>query len=206
MPATATRRSPVVPSSNGAPPLPMHRFTVDQYHQLGQAGILTPEDRVELIDGWIVEKAVQKPPHARANARLQRVLPRVVPAGLEIRFQLPITLPTSEPEPDGVLARGPEERYRDAHPGPRDVLLVVEVADTTLAFDRGEKLLLYAAARLPAYWIINIPDQRIEVYVNPRGGRRPGYRTRTDFVRGIKVPIVVNAQTVGEIAVNDLLP
>jgi Uma2 family endonuclease len=206
MPATVTRRAPVVSVSNGVPPLLFHRFTVDQYHQLGKAGILTPEDRVELIDGWIVEKAVQKPPHARANVRLQRVLPRVVPNGLQVQFQLPITLSTSEPEPDGVIARGPEDRYDDAHPGPRDVLLVIEVADTTLAFDQGEKLILYAAARLPAYWIVNIPDQRIEVYTNPRGGRRPAYRTRNDYGRGSRVPVILNSQTVGEIAVDDLLP
>ena len=183
-----------------------HRFTVEEYHQLGEAGILTPEDRVELIDGWIVEKAVHNPPHRRVNVRLQRVLPRQLPAGVEVQFQLPITLPTSEPEPDAAVARGPAERYDDAHPGPRDVSLVIEVSDATLEFDQGGKLLLYAAARIPVYWVVNIPDSRIEEYTNPRAGRAPTYRTRTDHLRGSKVPVVLNGRTVGEIAVNDLLP
>ena len=206
MPATASRKSPVVPSPNGVPPLAFHRFTVDEYHRLGDAGILGPENRVELIDGWILEKAVQKPPHARSNARLQRLLPRIIPPGVEVQFQLPITLATSEPEPDGAVTRGPEGRYNDVHPGPRDVLLVVEVSDTSLEFDQGDKLLLYAAARLPVYWIVNIPNQRVEVYTSPRRGRRPSYQNRTDYDRGSQVPVVLNGKTVGEIAVNDLLP
>jgi Putative restriction endonuclease len=206
MPATFSRKPPVVSSSNGRLPMAIHRFTVDQYHRLGDAGILTPEDRVELIDGWIVEKAVQKPPNARTNVRLQGLLPRVLPENVEVLFQLPITLPTSEPEPDAAVARGPVERYDEAHPGPRDVLLVIEFSDTTLEFDTGDKLLLYAAARLPVYWVVNIPDHRVEVYTNPRAGRSPTYRTRVVHLRGAKVPVVLNGQTVGEILVDDLLP
>ena len=190
---------------NGPPP-GVHRFTVEQYHQLGDAGILTERDRVELIDGWILEKPVQKPPHVIALGRLQKRLPRIVPGDFEIRFQVPITLPTSEPEPDVVVARGPESRYLDAHPGPRDVALVIEVAISTLEFDRGPKLLLYAAARLPVYWIVNIPDERVEVYTNPRAGRNPAYRNHNHFARGTKVPIVLNGETISEIAVNEVLP
>lgn len=205
MPATVARRTSA-PAFLIADLVPnAHRFTVEQYHQLGDAAILSPEDRVELIDGWIREKPVQKPPHARSITRLVRVLPRIVPETYELLPQLPITLPTSEPEPDVVVARGPGERYDEMHPGPADVVLVIEVLDSTLDFDRGPKLLLYAAARLPVYWIVNIPDRRVEVYTNPRAGRRPTYRTRTDFRRGSKVPIVLNGRTVGEVAVNDLL-
>jgi Uma2 family endonuclease len=182
-----------------------YRFTVEQYHLLGDAAILTPEDRVELIDGWIREKPVQKTPHASAMTRLQNRLPRLIPANFAIRSQLPITLATSEPEPDVVVARGSEEQYDDNHPGPGDVALVVEVSDTSLDFDRGPKLLLYADARVPAYWVVNIPDQRVEVSTRPRRGRTPNYRTRTDYPRGSKVPIVLDGVTVGEIAVNDIL-
>jgi Uma2 family endonuclease len=182
------------------------RFTVEEYHQFGDAGILTPDSRVELIDGWIVEKPVQKPPHAIVMTRLTKRLPRLIPQSFEVRLQLPITLPTSEPEPDAVVARGPEERYGACHPGPNDIALLIEVSHTTLAMDQGPKKLLYAAAKLPIYWVINIPDDRIEIYTSPRAGRKPTYRTRADFRRGSKIPLIVNGKTVAEIAVNDLLP
>ncbi len=181
------------------------RFSVEEYHQFGEAGILTPESRVELIDGWIVEKPVQKPPHARCLARLQKMMPRLIPTTCEFQSQLPITLATSEPEPDMVVVRGPAERYDDSHPGPQDVLLVIEVSDTTLPLDQGPKRLLYAAARLSVYWIINIPDNRVEVYTNPRGGRNPTYRTRTDFERGARIPLILKGKIVAEIAVDELL-
>jgi hypothetical protein len=184
----------------------VYRFTVDEYHQFGDAGILTPESRVELIDGWIVEKPVQKPPHAIALTRLQKRLPKVVPTEFEIRTQLPITLPTSEPEPDAVVARGPEVRYDDSHPKPGDIAIVIEVSHASLAFDQGPKLLLYAAAKLPVYWIVNIPDQRVEVYSNPRIGRVPKYKTTANYERGATVPLVVFGKQVGAIAVTDLLP
>jgi hypothetical protein len=130
----------------------------------------------------------------------------VIPESFEVRLQLPITLPTSEPEPDAIVARGPEERYAEYHPGSDDVALLIEVSDLTLAMDQGPKKLLYAAAKVPIYWIINIPDGRIEVYTNPRGGRNPTYRTRTDFKRGSKTPLILNGKTITDIPVNDLLP
>ena len=206
MPATVARRTsaPVFLIADLVPDA--YRFSVEQYHELGDAAILTTEDRVELIDGWIREKPVQKSPHASTVTRLQKRLPRAIPDSFEFRSQLPITLATSEPEPDGVVARGPEGRYDDNHPGPRDVALVVEVSDTTLDFDRGPKLIIYADARMPVYWIVNIPDERVEVYTNPRRGRTPNFRVRTDYERGAKIPIVLHDVSVGAIAVDDLLP
>lgn len=206
MPLTVARRTSAPPFLIDDLVPDAYRFTVDQYHQLGDAGILTPEDRVELIDGWIREKPVQKSPHASTLTRLQKRLPRAIPESFEFRSQVPITLATSEPEPDAVVALGPEDRYDSNHPGPEEVVLVVEVSDASLAFDRGPKRLIYADARIPVYWIVNIPDQRVEVHTNPRRGRSPSYRTRTVYSRGAKVPIVLNGVSVGEIAVNDLLP
>jgi Uma2 family endonuclease len=207
VPGTAARRRTRTPTFLTADPLATgYRFSVDRYHQLGESGVLTSEDRVELIDGWLVEKPVQKPPHAVVVSRLLRRLSKIVPESYDLRFQVPITLATSEPEPDGVIAVGPDERYVAAHPTPKDILLVIEVADTTLAFDRGPKRLIYAAARLPVYWVVNLPGDRIEIYSNPRAGKTPAYRTRTDHERGTKVPVVINGEVVGEIAVNDILP
>jgi Uma2 family endonuclease len=203
--AIAERRTSAPKFLINDPLVGTRRFTVEEYHELGDAGILTPESRVELIDGWIVEKPVQKRPHARCLAKLQKLLPRVVPASFEFQSQLPITLTTSEPEPDVVVMRGPAERYDDVNPGPRDLALVIGVSHTSLAIDQGPKYILYAAARVPVYWIINIVDAQIEVYTDPRGGKTPAFRTRTDYRRGTSVPVVLNGRIVTEIAVNDLL-
>ena len=188
-------------------PMPgVRRFTVEEYHQFGDAGILTEEDRVELIDGWVVEKPVHKPPHRKSCARIQRVFPRIVPAEHELVFQLPITLSTSEPEPDATVLRGPSNRYDLDPPGSKDVLMIVEVSDSSLDFDRGPKLLLYAAAKIPIYWIVNIPDDRIEVYTLPKAGKTPGYRSRVLYSRGTRVPLVLRGKLISEIDADDILP
>jgi Uma2 family endonuclease len=184
----------------------IRRFTVKEYHRLGEVGLFGPEDRVELIDGYIIKKAMQNTPHSRAVRRLVTRLSRFAGQQWAIQAQLPITLQRSEPEPDGCVMIGPEERYDDRNPRPRDIALVIEIADTSLALDRGAKLRAYARNRLPVYWIVNILDRRIEVYTLPQPGRTPGYQKREYFGRGLKVPVVLNGAAVGEIAVNDLLP
>jgi Uma2 family endonuclease len=184
----------------------IRRFTVGEYHRLGELGVFGPEDRVELIDGYIIKKAVQNTPHSRAVRRLVTRLSRFAGEDWAIQSQLPITLQRSEPEPDGCVMIGPEDRYDDRNPRPRDIALVIEVADSSLPLDRGAKLRAYARNRLPVYWIVNILDKRIEVYTLPQAGRNPGYQKREYFGRGLRVPVVLNGSVVGEIAVNDLLP
>ena len=207
MSAILTRRRSRAPAFLTTDPLATgFRFTVERYHELGESGVLSETDRIELIDGWVVEKPMQNPPHFNAVILLNEQLPRVVPNTFAIRIQGPITLSTSEPEPDAVVAIGPASRYREGHPTAKDVALVVEASDSSLEIDRGTKLLIYAAARIPVYWIVNIPDDRIEVYTDPRAGKHPTYRSRTDFLRGQKIPVVLNGTRVGEINVNDILP
>jgi Uma2 family endonuclease len=92
------------------------------------------------------------------------------------------------------------------HPAPADVALVVEVADSSLELDRTEKLRVYARARIPVYWIVNIPDMQIEAYSQPRGGRSPTYRQRRDYLPAEMIPVVIAGQSAGTIAVRDLLP
>ena len=114
------------------------------------------------------------PPHAAALARLTRRFGRMLDEIWVIREQSPVTIPpgNSEPEPDLVVARGPDERSTTTrHPNPRDIALVVEVADSTLPVDRDQKLNAYAAADIPEYWIVNLVDRRVEVYTMPRGGK-----------------------------------
>ena len=193
------------PALNGMELPEFHRFSVKEYHQLGEMGVLTPEHRVELIDGLIVHKPMQKTPHARAVRRLVTRLTRLLGERWAIQSQLPITLRRSEPEPDVCIMAGPEERYDERHPGARDIALVIEVADLSLVLDRGAKLRMYALNRLPSYWIVNIPNSRVEVYTEPRAGRIPTYLHSIEFARDSKVPVVLRGKSIGEVAVNDFL-
>ena len=92
------------------------------------------------------------------------------------------------------------------HPGPKDLVLVVEVSDSSLGFDRGTKMAVYAAAKIVQYWIVNVNDRRVEVYTQPKGGKNPSYKLRTDYGPGDAVPVVVAGKQVGAVAVKELLP
>jgi Uma2 family endonuclease len=152
-------------------------FTVAEYYCMGEAGILPPDERTELIEGEIFVMPPVGPAHAAGGSGAERTFYRYVGDRAIIRSQYPIRLPNdSEPQPDIVLARLRPEGYRAAHPGPEDVLLVVEICDTTLAKDREMKLPLYARAGIPEAWLMNLPDDRIEVY---RDSAPEGYRSIT---------------------------
>jgi Uma2 family endonuclease len=199
---TITIRQPVAVKSGPS----LYRLSVAQYHEMINAGILRSGDKVELLEGHLVEKMPHNPPHASSITALQVVLLPRLPEGWMIRQQLPITTRDSEPEPDCVVVVAPWQRYSERHPALSDIALVVEVADTTLEEDRTTKQRIYARARLPIYWIVNIPDRQIEVYTQPRSGRNPTYRQRRDYLPGEKIPLVIAGQEVGSIAVEDLLP
>jgi Uma2 family endonuclease len=183
-----------------------HRFSVATYQHLTQLGVLTEDDNVELIDGYVVMKMAHSPPHDNAVQKLSSRLFRLTPPGWQVRIQLATTLANSEPEPDAVLARGDETTFAARHPGPADIGLVVEVAATSLDFDRLDKGRIYAQAAIPTYWIINIVGRQIEVYTDPRPADPvPSYATRTDYKAGDSVPLLLDGQTVAQIPVNDLL-
>jgi Uma2 family endonuclease len=201
---------PKKPGANGhlppaIPPVPVRRFTVEEYHKLGELGILTENDRVELIHGWIVPKMVLNPPHNYAVTALMELFVPFV-TGATVRVQQPISVAGSEPEPDVVLALGSRSDYKARHPAPPDCALVVEVADSSLRDDRTTKLQLYAGAKVAVYWIVNIGERIVEVYTEPKGGKNPAYRTRTDYAATDSVPVVIAGKTLGSIAVKDLLP
>lgn len=157
-------------------------FTVDEYYRMAEAGILAPGERVELIEGEIVRMAAIGSRHAGTVMRLNRLLTKGVEARGLMAVQSPVRLDDlSEPEPDVGVLRPRADDYTATHPGPDDVLLVVEVADTTLTFDRDTKTPLYAAAGIPEYWLVNLPDDRIEVFREPAG---EGYGRVTEHHRG----------------------
>src|SRR5262245_40656353 len=191
--------------SDGYGPPPYH-FTVGQYHRMIDAGILTEDDRVELLEGVVVPKMPHTPPHDGTILLVQTQLLKVLPATHVLRVQSAVTLADSEPEPDLVVAEGPARRYLEDHPGPRDVALVVEVAASSLDHDRGIKQRVYARARIPIYWIVNLLDGQVEVYTGPKAGKSPSYRQRQDFGGKDAVPLVIGKQEIGRVAVRDLLP
>jgi hypothetical protein len=189
-----------------ARPESIHRFTVDEYHRMIEVGLLLEGARIELLDGWIVDKMTTNPPHVFSLGRLYRWFNKVCPEDLIIRTQSPITLARSEPEPDLSLAVGPDSRYLKRHPGPRDLHLVIEIADSSLLDDRRIKGRLYAESRLPQYWIINLVDFRVEVYTQPRAGKKPSYRQCQEYGRDASVPLIIDEKEIAQIPVRELLP
>jgi Uma2 family endonuclease len=188
-------------------PYPTWRLTVDQYHQMIDSGILTEDDPVELLEGWLVVKLPKKPRHRIATRKAQRTLEKVVPSGWYVDAQEPISTADSEPEPDISVVRGATEDYPDRHPGPGDVGLVGEIADRSLPRDRRWKKRLYAEARLPIYWIFNLTKRQIEVYAVPTGrGKRATYAKRRVYGENSSIPLVLEGKQVALIPVCDLLP
>lgn len=184
----------------------VYHFTVEQYHRLIEAGVIPSDERVELLEGVIVRKMPHNPPHDGTVWLAQTTLLARLPAAWIIRVQSAITLSDSEPEPDIILARGPGAPYLQAHPMPSDIGLIVEVADTTLDTDREIKGRTYARARIPVYWIVNIPDGTIEVYTRPVAGKTPRYRTRQDIVPPASVALILDGIEVGQVPAAQLLP
>ncbi|MGH9843893.1 MAG: Uma2 family endonuclease [Blastocatellia bacterium] len=192
---------PAVPSE------PIWRLSVRQYHWMTRAGMFTDDDPVELLEGWLVSKMPKNPPHRTITKRIYDSIARLLPVGWYVDSQEPITTRDSEPEPDVTIVRGDSEQYFDRHPGPEDLALVVEVADTTVHRDRTLKKRIYARAGISCYWIINLPEKQIEVYTSPSGsGSQPDYQQRQDYFPTDDLPLVLDGQEIGRLAVRSLLP
>ncbi len=145
-------------------------ITIDDYHRMIETGIIHEGERIELISGQIFNMVAKGTRHTVATTELMGELLLLLGRRAKIRCQDPITLPNnSEPEPDIVVARLREDNYLDSHPAPADIFLVIEVADSTLGFDRNTKALLYAAAGIREYWIVNLVDDRLEIHTQPEG-------------------------------------
>lgn len=187
--------------------LMLWRLSLEQYHAMAQAGILTENDPVELLEGWLVYKMTKNPPHTFATQQLRLAIEHFVPGGWFVNVQEPITVGNSEPEPDIVIVRGNRRDYLKRHPGPTDVELVIEVADATLRVDRNFKKRIYARAGVPVYWIVNLLDEQIEVYSQPTGpSKRPDYHIRQDYLHADELPVIIDGREIGRLAVKELLP
>jgi len=186
---------------------PIWQLSIAQYHQMIALGILTDDDPVELLEGWLVTKMPKNPPHRLTTQLTREAISMLLPAGYYVDAQEPITTDASEPEPDVMIVRGQRRDYRDRHPGPQDIVLVIEVSDTTLQRDRTLKKPIYARGGIPVYWIINLPERQIECYTNPSGpAEYPDYQHRQDYQPTDPIPLAISNQIVGVITVAELLP
>lgn len=143
-------------------------FTVDDYYKMAEVGILAPEDRVELIHGEIIQMSPIKSFHSSVVDDLHEMLVLLLHGQALVKCQNPLSIDSySEPEPDLTIAKFQTHKYRHQHPRPEDVHFLIEVADTTLQKDRKIKLPLYAEAGIPEVWIVNLKNNKVEVYTNP---------------------------------------
>ncbi|RAM53379.1 MAG: Uma2 family endonuclease [Hapalosiphonaceae cyanobacterium JJU2] len=144
------------------------RFTLAEYHKLAELGFFGEDDHIELINGEIIQMVAKGKAHETCLRKLLKELPRLVGDRATLQSQAPIILPpNSEPEPDFAILKNRSDDYLFGHPEPADVLLVIEVADSSLNYDRDVKIPLYAKAGIADYWIINLGDNYLEYYSEP---------------------------------------
>lgn len=188
------------------PEEPMFRLSVAQYHEMIEHGILTTDDRVELLDGYLVTKMSKKPRHSQVTQQSGDIIGQALPNGWFVNIQEPITLLESEPEPDISVIRGNRKQFRDQHPAAKDIGMLIETADTSLQRDRGSKKRIYAAAQIAIYWIINLIDDKIEVYSRPTvEDKRWDYRDSAEYRLEDSVPFVLDGMEVARVSVTELL-
>ena len=159
-----------------------YRFTVEEYYRMGEAEIFPPDVRVELVDGEIRRMPPIDPPHASIVDRLNIMLAARLAGVAHLRVQGPIHLDDyNEPQPDVTLMRFRDDYYGSRHPTPADVLLAIEVADTSLSYDRDEKMPRYGAAGIPEAWLVDVQAETVTVFTQPHAG---GYREQHILSRG----------------------
>jgi Uma2 family endonuclease len=182
-------------------------FSTVRYDGMIEAGFLTPEDQVELLENYVVLKMPKNPAHDGTALRIRKRLTRVLPTGWDIREQGTLTLSDSRPEPDFAIVREDPADYTTRHPTPTDVGLLIEVANTSVLRDQRDKGRIYARASIVCYWIVNLEDRRIEVHTQPSGPvAAPAYASVQNYVPGDMVPLDLGGITVASIPVADLLP
>ena len=183
----------------------LYPLSVAQYHAMIDAGVFAEDERCELLDGLLVKKMSQLPLHSLTVRLLCRWFGRRLGDTWTLGSQAPIALTEHEPEPDLWVARGPDARFADRHPGPAETALIVEVSDSSLSFDRGRKLRLYAAAGIPEYWIVNLVDRQVEVHREPLAAE--GRYAVVEIVRAEGVlNVTLDNVELGTLPIAELLP
>jgi len=204
MSTIATTQPMASPMTSEWLPAPLYRMTVEQYEAMVDSGAFTKRDRFHLINGYLVAKMTQRTPHVTAENLCIAEINRKIPTGWHLRPAQPVRIPAraSEPEPDLCVVRGGIRDYADHHPGPADVALVVEIAESSLAEDR-KMAEVYGSAGIPVYWIVNLVDGQVEVYANPGP---LGYGSMEVLMPGHVLPVMIDGVEVGQVPVVDVLP
>ncbi len=175
-----------------------------------EAGILTADDPVELLEGILVFKIPKDEPHNVAAGLLDDELRAVLPEGWCSRNQGSLTLPDGEPEPDAAIVKGDRRKYlrENRKPGAADTAVVIEISNATLQRDRTIKLRSYARAGIPTYWIVNLPQRVVEVYSQLQSDdpTDPHYAHSKVYHAGQNVPLLIDGQQVGVIRVDQIPP
>ena len=200
--APATAATATAPPQPAPPVRETRKFTVAEYYRMAEVGILRPDERVELIEGEIILMPPIGPRHAGDVIRSIRLFSRLDDDRFVIQIQNPLHLAEqSEPEPDVMLLRPRADDYTASHPTPADVLLVIEVADSSLDYDRAVKAQIYGRAGVPETLVLNLPEDCIEGFdqPGPEGYARHTIYRRGDRIRPVSLPDL-------ELAVADLLP
>lgn len=186
---------PTPPAAASSPAVTRHLFTVEQYHEMIEHGIFGEDDPIELIRGEVIRKLPIGNPHAAAVNRLNRLLAKLIHADAMISIQNPIWLRDSELEPDVAILTYREDLYASRRPVAADVLLLIEVADSSLAYDRDIKGAVYAEAGIREYWIVNLNQATVEVYLDPQPDGR--FATVVTARRGETVtPLIVSGLSI----------
>ncbi|MEN6451059.1 MAG: Uma2 family endonuclease [Thermoguttaceae bacterium] len=189
------------------PPMPVCRLSVEMYEEMIRSGIIMEDDAIELLDGWMVPKMTQNPPHILAAEMVRDALHDNVPAGWSVYSGKPIRVGISVPEPDAMVVRGQRQQFRDRRIQAQDVRLIVEVADTSLWRDKEFKKTIYAQAGIPVYWLVNLIDNRIEVYSGATGtDEKADYQQRHDYGPGDQIPLTLDGQQIATLSARDMLP
>lgn len=181
---------------------------VAMYDRMIASGVFAPDSRIYLWKGQLVEPMTKGSHHEHVVAMLTALIVRLLPDGWHVRPGSPVQVGKySEPEPDFLVLRGSSRDYLSRRPTTRDTGLAIEVSDSSLRFDAGEKLRAYASESLAAYWVVNLPNRRIDVYTRPTGPvEHPGYQECVRYSLDEVVPVILDGREVGRIAVKDVLP
>jgi len=187
------------------PALPtLYRLSVAQYEAMVASGVFTKRDRLHLINGFLVAKMTEYPPHAAACDGVRFAIEALLATGWYVRSDKPLKIPNciSVPEQDVVVARGTWRDYNQSHPEPSQVPLVIEVSSLSLHEDR-RMALVYGRGGVAVYWIVNLIDRQVEVHSDPGPD---GYRTVLVFSSDQAIPLSLEGTELGRITMTDILP
>jgi Uma2 family endonuclease len=208
--ATIVTETSAHPQTEFTPPNRcLYRLSLEKYEAMVETGLFTKRDRFQLLEGLLVTKMTENPPHSSVSVSTAEAIQAILPAGWHLRGEKPLRIPSraSLPEPDIVITRGRSKDYLKRHPDPADVALVIEVADSSLDDDRALMLRVYGGGGVIRYWIVNLVDGQVEVYSQPSGPSEPiGYRHCEVYQPGQEVPVLLDEVEIGRIAVSDIIP